>query len=118
MALVEPNVTMEILVTHGLVPSVVAGSKSTSIGDAFVAALAGSSSSRSGTFDCAVASIETVRSDGQRKIAKMDSVRSLGLLVSNALTTKLKIILVDAAPSVEITDWPVASVSDAMILMQ
>lgn len=67
-AWVEPNVTMGTLVQAtlecGLVPAVVAGSKTISVADAFAATTTESPSFMFGTFDCTVISIEVILSNG------------------------------------------------------
>ena len=125
----EPNVKMETLVratiAYGLVPAVVAASKSITVADAFAATTTESSSFKFGTFDCAVLSLETVLSDGQYVMAtSSDSCTSdllcgsAGAMHSLGLTTLLEIALVSASEYVEITCWPVSSISGAMHKMQ
>lgn len=128
-AWVEPNVTMEALVRatlgRGLVPAVVAASRTASVGDAFAATTTESSSFKFGTFDCAVLSLETILSDGQYVMATIDDrdtsdllCGSAGALHSLALTTLLEIALVPVSEHVKITYWPVSSVSEAMRKMR
>ncbi|KAH8727424.1 hypothetical protein GQ44DRAFT_748415 [Phaeosphaeriaceae sp. PMI808] len=128
-AWVEPNVTMGALVRAtlacGLVPGVVAASKAVSVADAFAATTTGSSSFKFGTFDCTVLSLETILSNGQYVMAMIDDCDtsdvlcgSAGAMHSLGLTTLLEIALIPASEYVEITYWPVLSVSESVRKMQ
>lgn len=125
-ASVEPNVTMGALVRRtmrqGLIPTVVASSKATTVADAFATETCGSSSFRFGTFDCAVLSLEGVRHDGQYVMVNLNDGDAVGRLSEDAgaphslaLITLLKIALIPACKYVEMTYWPVSLVSDAWI---
>ncbi|KAA8618334.1 FAD binding domain-containing protein [Pyrenophora tritici-repentis] len=129
IASVEPNVTMEALVQltkiEGLIPTVIAPSRATTVADAFATATFGSSSFQFGTFDCAVLSLEAVLPDGQYVMAKLgdgdDADRLfeiLGAPDSPALITLLEIALTPAWGYVEMTYWPVSSVSGARLRME
>jgi hypothetical protein len=129
IACVEPKVTMETLVrmtlAHGLIPTVVAASKTTTVADAFATPTCASSSFRFGTFDCAVLSLEAVRRNGQYVMAKFHDCEtpdrlfeSAGALHRLALTTLLEIALIPASEYVEISYWPVSSISGAILRMQ
>jgi hypothetical protein len=128
-AWVEPNVTMDTIVrmtlAHGLIPTVVAASKTTTVADAFATPTCASSSFRFGTFDCAVLSLEAVRRNGQYVMAKFHDCEtpdrlfeSAGALHRLALTTLLEIALIPASEYVEISYWPVSSISGAILRMQ
>jgi hypothetical protein len=128
-AWVEPNVTMSTLVrmtlAHGLIPTVVAASKTTTVVEAFVTTTCESSSFRFGTFDCAVLSLEAVRRNGQSVMARCNDCDTADLLFEStgaldrlALTTLLEIALIPASEYVEISYWPVASISGAILKMQ
>jgi hypothetical protein len=122
---VEPNVTMETLaqatLSCGLIPAVVAASRSVTVADAFAATTTASSSFKFGTFDCTVLSLEAILSNGQYVMATTNDrdtsdllSGSAGAMHSLALTTLLEIALIPASAYVEVTYWPVFSVSGAM----
>jgi hypothetical protein len=124
-AWVEPNVTMEELVQatviYGLIPAVVAASRKVSVANAFAATTTESSSFKFGTFDCAVLSLENVLSNGQYVMARTTDRNTTDLLFGSAgamhslgLTTLLEIALIPASEYVEVTYWPVFSVSGIM----
>jgi FAD/FMN-containing dehydrogenase len=124
-AWVEPNVTMETLAQAtlrcGLVPAVVAASRSVTVADAFAATTTASSSFKFGTFDCTVLSLEAILSNGQYVMATINDrdtsdllFGSAGAMHSLALTTLLEIALIPASSYVEVTYWSVFSVSGAM----
>jgi hypothetical protein len=125
----EPNVTMDELVqmtlAHRLIPAVVAASKTTTVVDAFATPTCESSSFRFGTFDCAVLSLEAVRRNGQYVMAKLHDCKTADLLFESAealhrlaFTTLLEIALIPASEYVEISYWPVSSISGAILRMQ
>jgi hypothetical protein len=128
-AWVEPNVTMDMLVrmtlAYGLIPTVVAASKTTTVADALATPTCESSSFRFGTFDCAVTSLEAVRRNGQYVMAKFHDCETVDPLFDSAealhrlaLTTLLEIALIPASEYVEISYWPVSSISGAILRMQ
>jgi hypothetical protein len=128
-AWVEPNVTMDTLVrmtlAYGLIPTVVAASKTTTVADAFATPTCESSSFRFGTFDCAVTALEAIRRNGQYVMAKFHDCETVDPLFASAealhrlaLTTLLGIALIPASEYVEISYWPVSSISGAILRMQ
>jgi len=120
-AWVQPNVTMGTLVNEtmkvGLIPTVVAYSKDTTVAEAFVIETFGSSSFRYGTFDCAVLSVKRACRDGQEVVVKVNS-GDAGALQSLASITLLEIALVPAGRYVKMTYWPVRCVSGATLRMK
>ena len=119
-AWVQPNVTMgtlvEMTMKAGLIPTVIAYSKDTTVAEAFATETSGSSSFRYGTFDCAVLSVKGVCRDGQEVVIKLndgDADASLSL----ASITLLEIALIPAGRYVEMTYWPVGCMSGATLRM-
>lgn len=118
-AWVQPNVTMLALVQatmkERLIPSVVASSRDTTVLEAFVTETGSSSSFRYGTFDCAVLSLKCVRRDGQEIMVKLHDGDAVEKLLEDVLITLLEIALIPAGKYVEITYWPVDSLSTAYL---
>ncbi|KAF2844542.1 hypothetical protein T440DRAFT_379225, partial [Plenodomus tracheiphilus IPT5] len=118
-AWVQPNVTMGALVQatmkERLIPAVVASSKNTTVVEAFTTETCSSSSFRYGTFDCAVLSFKGVRRDGQEIMVKLHDGDAVDQLLEDVLITLLEIALVPAGKYVEITYWPVDSLSNAWL---
>jgi delta24-sterol reductase len=119
---VEANVTMKALVqaawAYRLVPTVVSGSKNSTVADVFAATTNESSSFRYGTFDCTVWAVEVVLGNGKLVLARAGDpctedllYGSAGALHSLGLTTMFQIPLIPAGPFVELTYWPVYSAS-------
>jgi hypothetical protein len=108
---VEANVTMEALVKttlrHGLVPSVVACRRSTTVVQAFANITNESSSFLSGTFDCTVVEVEVILGNGSVVRAGPNKNEDLfyglaGTMNSLGLTTMFKISLKSVGPYVEL----------------
>ena len=121
-ALVEANVTMEALVqatqSVGLLPTVVVGSRTMSVADAFATTTNASSSARYGTFDCTVKKAGFVLGNGQFEMSDFAGhdrgellQRSSGAGHSLGVPTMLEISLRWACPYVELTYTPVHSVA-------
>ncbi|KAF3031598.1 hypothetical protein E8E11_000006, partial [Didymella keratinophila] len=98
-----------------LIPSVVASSRDTTVLEAFVTETGSSSSFRYGTFDCAVLSLKCVRRDGQEIMVKLHDGDAVEKLLEDVLITLLEIALIPAGKYVEITYWPVDSLSTAYL---
>jgi hypothetical protein len=108
---VEANVTMESLVkttlAHGLVPSVVACQRSTTVAQAFANMTNESSSFLCGTFDCTVLEVEIISGNGDVVKAGPNEKEDLfyglaGTMNSLGLTTMFKISLKSLGPYVEL----------------
>lgn len=123
---VECNMTMEALVqttlAFGFLPSVVAGSRSATVSDAFAAMTSESSSFAFGTFDSTVTEIEVILGDGRLVCARPDDpitadlfYGSAGGLNSLGLITLLEVCLVRAGPYVELNLQPVTEASSSGI---
>ena len=122
-ALVEPNVSMGLLVEatikHGLMPPVVPEFPGITAGGAFSGTAGESSSFRYGFFDNTVNWIEIVLANGEvitaSKIQYSDifygAAGSFGTL---GVVTNIEIQLIDAKPFVEVTYSPVYSILDAI----
>ena len=122
-ALVEPNVPMDALVgatiRHGLVPPVVMEFPGITAGGGFAGTAGESSSFRYGFFDRTVSWIEIVLATGEVETAstvlKPDllygAAASFGTL---GITTLLKIELKEAKTHVELSYFPVNSMSEAL----
>ena len=122
-ALVEPNVPMDALVEatvrHGLVPPVVMEFPGITAGGGFAGTAGESSSFRYGFFDRIVSWIEIVLATGEVETAS--TVRKPDLLYGAAasfgtlgITTLLKIELKEAKAYVELSYFPVNSISGAL----
>ncbi|KAH7091958.1 hypothetical protein FB567DRAFT_613675 [Paraphoma chrysanthemicola] len=116
----EPNVKMETLVratvAYGLVPAVVAASKSISVADAFAATTTESSSFNFCTSNCAVLSLLAILSNGRYVIATSNDNDTPDLLCGSAgavhsliLATLLLLALISASEHIEIICWPVSA---------
>ncbi|KAJ6192066.1 hypothetical protein J3E72DRAFT_204645 [Bipolaris maydis] len=126
-AWVQPNVTMDALVQStmrvGLIPTVVASSKNTTVLEAFATETCGSSSFRYGTFSCAVLSVNVVVRDVQELTIKLNDdaidqhFGNYGVLHSLDSITLLEIALIPAGKYVEMTYWPVGSILGATLRM-
>ncbi|KAJ6267320.1 hypothetical protein PSV08DRAFT_373788 [Bipolaris maydis] len=127
IAWVQPNVTMDALVQStmrvGLIPTVVASSKNTTVLEAFATETCGSSSFRYGTFSCAVLSVKVVVRDVQELTIKLngDTIdQHFGnYSVSHRLDsiTLFEIALIPAGNYVEMTYWPVRDIWGATLRM-
>lgn len=128
-ALVEPNVPMDALVkatmTQDLLPPVVMELPNITVGGGFAGTSGESSSFRYGTFDCTISSVEVVLGNGEVVVAKAGDPESEDLLYGCAggcgtlgIVTLLELQLIPAKPYVELTYWPVGSVSDAVVKLQ
>ncbi|CAG5190259.1 uncharacterized protein ALTATR162_LOCUS12167 [Alternaria atra] len=98
-----------------LIPAVVASSKDTTVVEALTTETCSSSSFRYGTFDCAVLSFKGVRRDGQEIMVKLHDGDAVDQLLEDVLITLLEIALVPAGKYVEMTYWPVDSLSNAWL---
>ena len=126
-ALVEPNVPMDVLVEAtmecGLIPPVVMEFPGITAGGGFSGTSAESSSFRHGFFENTVKSIEIILGNG-------DVVEASGTLNSDlfygaasscgtlGVITLLKIDLIDAKSFVELTYYPVFSISHAVQIIE
>lgn len=122
-ALVEPNVPMDVLIEatlrHGLVPPVVMEFPGITAGGGFAGTAGESSSFRYGFFDRIVSWLEIVLATGEVETAS--TVLRSDLLYGAAaafgtlgITTLLKIELKEAKTYVELSYFPVNSISEAL----
>lgn len=125
IALVEPNVPMDALVAatmaEGFLPPVVMELPNITAGGGFAGTSGESSSFRYGTFDCTVGAIEVVLGDGNVMVARKGNHVMEELLYGCAgacgtlgIVTLLEISLIPAKTYVELTYWPVSSVTKAV----
>ncbi|PBP28549.1 FAD binding domain protein [Diplocarpon rosae] len=121
-ALVEPNVPMDALVEatlqHGLLPPVVMEFPGITVGGGFAGTAGESSSFRYGFFDRTINWIEMVLANGET--VKASATENSDLFYGAAssfgtlgVTTLLEIQLVVAKTYVELTYYPVSSISEA-----
>src|SRR5579862_1803870 len=121
--LVEPNVPMDLLVQatlpFGLIPPVVMEFPGITVGGGFAGTSGESSSFRHGFFEHTVKSIQVILPNGEvveasrteRKDLFHGAASSFGTL---GVTTLLELQLMEAKKYVELTYFPVSSVSQAM----
>jgi len=122
-ALVEPNVPMDRLVEatieHGLVPPVVMEFPGITVGRGFAGTSGESSSFKHGFFDRIVNWTEMVLANGDIVTASDTEKSDLfngaaGSLGTFGITTLLELQLIEAKKYVELTYYPVTSVSEAI----
>jgi len=122
IALVEPNVPMDSLVEatlqHGLLPPVVMEFPGITVGGGFAGTAGESSSFRYGFFDRTINWIEMVLANGE--IVRASSTEKSDLFFGAAssfgtlgVTTLLEVQLIEAKTFVELTYYPVTSISEA-----
>lgn len=128
IATVEPNVSIEALVTatlkEGLIPQVVPSFPSTTVGGAFVGTAAQSSSVTAGFFENTVAGVEIIlgngsvvkaRDEGENSDLFQDLAGSCGTL---GVVTLLDVKLMKARTYVEVEYIPVYSATEALEVLQ
>ena len=119
----EANVPMDVLVEttlrHGLVPLVVMEYPGITVGGGFTGTSAESSSFRHRFFDRTITWIEIVLANGDIETAS--TIQNSELLYGAAasfgtlgITTLLKIMLREAKSYVELTYWPISSMTKAL----
>ncbi|OHF03886.1 FAD binding domain-containing protein [Colletotrichum orchidophilum] len=122
-ALVEPNVSMDALVTatlkHGLIPAVVPEFPGITVGGAVSGTALESSSFRYGHFDKAVASVEVILGNGAIVVASPVQNPDLfdglaGACGTLGTCTLIEIKLIEARKFVELKFLPVSSAAEAL----
>ena len=122
-ALVEPNVSMEILVdatiAQGLIPLVVMEFPAITVGGGFAGTAGESSSFRHGLFDKTINRIEIVLANGEIMQASKNERKDLydgaaGSFGTLGVITSLEVQLTRAKPYVELTYTPVGSTEEAL----
>lgn len=125
--LVEPNMPMDVLVQAtiplGLVPPVVMEFPGITVGGGFSGTSFESSSFRHGYFDRVVNWIEILLVTGEKVLASKTQFSDLFHGAANSfgtlgVVTLLELQLVDAKPYVELTYYPINSVSEAVIRIE
>lgn len=121
--LVEPNVPMDALVQatipYGLVPPVVMEFPGITVGGGFSGTSGESSSFRYGYFDRTVNWVEILLATGENVVASKTHLPDLFHGAANSfgtlgVVTLLELQLVDAKPYVELTYYPIKSISEAV----
>ncbi|KAF5520968.1 Delta(24)-sterol reductase [Colletotrichum aenigma] len=122
IAVVEPNVSMDALVTaalkHGLIPKVVPEFPGITVGGSFSGTAAESSSFQHGYFDQSVISVEIILPDGRLiKTSREENPDlfngAIGACGTLGVCTLFEIQLIEAHRYVELRYIPVHSISDA-----
>jgi delta24-sterol reductase len=127
IALVQPNVPMDVLVREtlklGLLPPVVMEFPGITVGGGFVGTAGESSSFKHGFFDRTVREAEVVLANGEAVIASQDDNQELfqglrGSFGTLGVLTLVKLRLVEAHQNVELTYHPTTSIHRAMQRLQ
>ncbi|OCL01607.1 FAD-binding domain-containing protein [Glonium stellatum] len=123
-ALVEPNVPMDNLAhcttQYGLLPPVVMEFPNITVGGGFAGTAGESSSFKYGLFDCTINRIEVVLANGDIVNASASDPETSDLFYASAgscgtlgVVTLLEIQLIESKPWVELTYYPIESMSEA-----